>query len=218
VPHDFLRTDPSGQLIAVESFETVRPDAIVELLELGGSQPSGRGEGGHDEACGANLEARAPTAGQDPSGIDVILEFDDRLDSGRGIGKLERYDHFLAGWSVHTKRYGRRLEAMPLVVFVCRATGRARECARRADSVLRACRAYAGEYPFDWEYPGRERVLFASERDVHDRLLCGFGVPRLPPGVRARAAHGDPRAGEAAVEPRELLAPGNATGPVVPPP
>jgi hypothetical protein len=217
VPHDFLRTDPRGQLTAVESFETVRPDAIVELAGVGGTRPGGAGEG-LDGACGANLAPGAPTATQDPWGIDVILEFDDRLASGRGIGKLERYDHFLAGWSVHTRRYGRRLEAMPLVVFVCRARGRARECARRADAVLRACRAYAGEYPFDWEYPGRERVLFASERDVHERLLCGFGVPRLPPDVRARAVHGEPRAGEAAVEPREILAPGKATGLVAPPP
>ena len=45
--------------------------------------------------------------------------------------------------------------------------------------MLRACRAYAGEYPFDWEYPGRERILFASERDMHEGLLHAYGVPRL---------------------------------------
>jgi hypothetical protein len=175
VPHDFLRTDPSGQRAAVGSFETVRPDAIIELRDV----------------------AR--------NGIDVIIEFDDRLPSGPAAGKLERYDHFLAGWSVQTRRYGQRLEAIPVVVFVCRARDRARECTRRADAVLRACRAYAGEYPFDWEYPGRERVLFASEREVHEGVLGAFGVPRLPPDVRVLAAHGDPRAGEAAMEPREIL-------------
>jgi hypothetical protein len=135
----------------------------------------------------------------------VIVEFDDRLPSGPGARKLERYDHFLAGWSVQTGRYGRRLEAIPVVVFVCRAKDRARECARRADAVLRACRAYAGEYPFDWEYPGRERVLFVSERDVHEGDLSAFGVPRLPPDVRVLAAHGDPRAGEAVVKPSEIF-------------
>jgi hypothetical protein len=135
----------------------------------------------------------------------VIVEFDDRLPSGARVGKLERYDHVLAGWSVQTRRYGRRLEAMPLVVFVCRAKDRARECARRADAVLRACRAYAGEYPFDWEYPGRERVLFASERDVHEGVLGAFGIPRLPPDVRVLAAHGDPRASEAAVQPSVIF-------------
>ena len=173
VPHDFLRTDPAGESLEIERFETVRPDAI---LEVSASRPA----------------------------IDVMVELDDRMRFGRASGKLERYDHFLAGWSVHTSRYGRRMEAVPLVVFVCRDRVGARECARRADSVLRACRAYAGEYPFDWEYPGRERVLFASERDVHEGLLCAFGVPRLPPDVRVIASRGDPRAGQAVAEPRQI--------------
>ena len=120
-------------------------------------------------------------------------------------GKLERYDHLLAGWSVHTTRYGRRLGAPPSVVFVCRDRARARECARSADAVLTACRAYAGEYPADWEYPGREGILFVAERDAHEGLLRGYGVPRLPPEVRVSVADGDPRAREAVAEPRELL-------------
>jgi hypothetical protein len=214
VPHDFLRTDSSGRRVPVESFETVRPDAIVELREVRCVPAGHAGDTGLDGAPGANPvaggnpAAGVPTEAQDPSGIDVMVEFDDRLASGRGVGKLERYDHFLTGWSVHTRRYGRRLDATPMVVFVCRTRARARECARRADAVLRACRAYAGEYPFDWEYPGRERVLFASERDLHEQLTCALGVPRLPPDVRVRAAHGDPRAGQVAVEPREILAGG----------
>src|ERR1700676_5162781 len=105
---------------------------------------------------------------------------------------------------MHTSRYGRRLDAVPMVVYVCRDRAAARECARRADSVLRACRAYAGEYPFDWEYPGRGRILFASERDIHEGLLHAYGVPRLPPEVRVSVGHGDPRAGEAVAEPREI--------------
>ena len=91
-------------------------------------------------------------------------------------------------------------------MFVCRDRTRARECARRADAVLTACRAYAGEYPVDWEYPGREGILFVAERDVHEGRLRAYGVPRLPPEVRVSAAHGDPRAGESAAEPRELPA------------
>ena len=78
------------------------------------------------------------------------------------------------------------------------------ECARRADLTLGACRAYAGEYPFDWQYPGRERIVFASERDVHEGLLWAQGVPRLPPAVRVSAARGDPRAGEASAETSSL--------------
>jgi hypothetical protein len=198
-PHEFVRTEPTGERIAVESFETVRPDAIVEL-----AAPT-RGS-----LCGDGLErSSTPDSGgrqstRQAGAVDVIVELDDRLASGRAAEKLERYDHFLAGWSVHTQRYGRRLEAVPVVVFVCRDRPRARECARRADEVLRACRAYAGEYPFEWEYPGRESVVFASERDIHEALPCAYGVPRLPPDVRVLAAKGDPRARETVVETREI--------------
>lgn len=189
--HDFLRTTATGERVEVERFETVRPDAIVELRASAGSEMSTRSHG--------RSAPRTPV-------VDLIIELDDRLPVGRAAAKLERYDHFLAGWSTHLSRYGRRFQAVPAVVFVCRDRARARECARRADSVLRACRAYAGEYPFDWEYPGRERILFASERDVHEGLLRAYGVPRLPPEVRVTAAHGDPRAGEASAEPREIPA------------
>jgi Replication-relaxation len=168
-PHEFLRTDSTGVRVQVERFETVRPDATIEL-----------------------------------PAVDLLVELDDRMPTGRGAGKLERYDHLLAGWSVHTTRYGRRLGAPPSVVFVCRDRARARECARSADAVLTACRAYAGEYPADWEYPGREGILFVAERDAHEGLLRGYGVPRLPPEVRVSVAHGDPRAREAVAEPRDL--------------
>ena len=120
------------------------------------------------------------------------------------MAKLERYDHFLAGWSAHTRRYGQRREAELLVVVVCRDRRRARDCARRADLAMRACRAYAGEYPFDWEYPGRERVLFVAERDMHEGLRRAYGLPRLPPAVRIAQAHGDPQAGAASVQAREV--------------
>jgi len=175
-PHEFLRTDPKGRRVPVERFETVRPDVTIELP--------------------------GPAGGT----IDLLVELDDRLPAGRTAAKLERYDHLLAGWSVHTTRYGRRLGAPPSVVFVCRDRARARECARRADALLTACRAYAGEYPADWEYPGREGILFVAERDAHEGLLRGYGVPRLPPEVRVSIADGDPRARESRAEPRELPA------------
>jgi hypothetical protein len=195
-PHDFLRADADGRSVAVERFETVRPDAVVEVL--GHAQSA-------DMRAGARARVPAVSVQQPGSALDVIIELDDRPSSGGWLAKLERYDHFLSGWSVHTSRYGRRREAVPVVVFVCRDRARARDCARSAVSALKACRAYAGEYPFDWQYPGRERVLFAAERDVHEGLTGAYGVPTLPPEVRVSAAHGDPRAGAAAVEQRSIL-------------
>ncbi len=218
-PHEFLRTDSTGARVQVQRFETVRPDVTIELrggmreragMDVGPVEGSAverevmEGDRAMDGAVegdgmGGGL-ARGGSGTAPGAAIDLLVELDDRLPTGRVAGKLERYDHFLSGWSVHTHRYGPRGHAAPVVVFVCRDRARARACARRADSVLSACRAYAGEYPADWEYPGRERILFVAERDAHEELLRGYGVPRLPPHVRVSAAHGDPRAGVAAVE------------------
>jgi Replication-relaxation len=200
-PHEFLCTDATGKRVTVERFETVRPDATIELP---GRLRERTGAQAREVDGGASAEGRvAMTPG---AAIDLLVELDDRLPTGRAAGKLERYDHLLAGWSVHTRRYGPLGRAAPLIVFICRDRARARECARRADAVLTACRAYAGEYPADWEYPGREGALFVAERDVHEGCLRGYGVPRLPPEVRVSVAHGDPRAAAATAEPRELLA------------
>jgi hypothetical protein len=213
-PHEFLRTDAAGVRVPVERFETVRPDLTIELpgrlreriAAEAHAAEMGVTEGLGVEGIATEGGAGAPGAVAEVGALDLLVELDDRLPAGRGAGKLERYDHLLAGWSVHTARYGRRLGAPPAVVFVCRDRARARECARGADAVLTACRAYAGEYPADWEYLGREGILFVAERDAHDGLLRGYGVPRLPPEVRMSVAGGDPRMREATAEPRELLA------------
>ncbi|HEY1450807.1 MAG TPA: replication-relaxation family protein, partial [Solirubrobacteraceae bacterium] len=130
VPHEFLRADGTGNGLEVERFETVRPDAIVELKAPREDVPG--------ESNGAT----------EPRAIDLMVELDDGLRTQRGTAKLQRYDHFLAGWSAHSRRYGQRREAEPFVAFICRDRSRARSCAEHADAVLLACRAYAGEYPF----------------------------------------------------------------------
>jgi hypothetical protein len=212
-PHEFMRTDPRGERVQVERFETVRPDVTIELprrlreriaAEVRAAE-IGIAEGMSTEDMLTERGAVLPGAVAQVGTIDLLVEFDDRLPTGRSAAKLERYDHLVAGWAVHTNRYGRRLGVPPSVVFVCRDRARARECARRADAVLTACRAYAGEYPIDWEYPGREGILFVAERDAHEGLLRGYGVPRLPPDVRVSAAHDDPRASESVAELRDLL-------------
>ncbi len=217
-PHDFLRTDGSGEAVPVERFETIRPDAVVELpvgiesvdsraRESTRAHSQGRLARGHSEGVDSRAREGSDRVALRARCVDVLVELDDRLASPGWQAKLERYDHFLTGWSVHTNRYGRRREATATVVFVCRDRPRARECARRADLVLRACRAYAGEYPADWQYPAREAILFVAERDLHEGVLLAYGVPSLPPPVRIAVAHGDPRAGAAVAEQRELPVP-----------
>jgi hypothetical protein len=91
-------------------------------------------------------------------------------------------------------------------VFVCRDRPRARECARAADLLLCACRAYAGDYPQSWQYPGRARIVFAAERDVHEGSVAAWGVPSLPAALRAPATPDDP--GEGAGTARAASLPG----------
>ena len=186
VPHEFVRTDATGATLEIERFETLRPDAIVEL------KPPADDPG--DDRAGA----------AEPRAIDLMIECDDRLRTQRGTAKLRRYDHFLSGWSAHSRRYGQRCEAEPMVVFICRDRSRARSCAEHADAVLLACRAYAGEYPFDWQYPGRQKILFVAERDMHEHLRRGLSSPLLPPEARVLAAGGDPAAGRVSVRAREV--------------
>ena len=161
-PHDFLRPQDGCEDGEAEHFETVRPDATVELPA--GAPPMGHPPAGGSGAGGPHVEREGTET------LDVMVELDDRLPIGRAAGKLVRYDHFLAGWSAHVGRYGRRREATPLVVFVCRDRARARECARASDSLLRACRAYAGEYP-----PSNIRSKGLRRDDSACYLSCAHG-------------------------------------------
>ncbi len=199
-PHDFRRTDASGQAVAVERFETVRPDASIVVSAAALLAWRAR------QDCTPE-PSTAGSAGVGGSGLsmEVLIERDDRPALGAGAAKLERYDHMLAGWGRQVARLTKRADRPPLVVFVCRDRARARECARAADSVVVACQAYPGQYPVDWAYPGRARIFFAAERDVHAGLLAVYGLAALPPAVRMGRASGDPSA--QAAEPRLLQLP-----------
>ncbi len=156
VAHDLKRTLASGRRVEPDRFETLRPDATIVL---------GRGQG--------------------ETSVDLIVDLDDRCRSGRWTARLERYEQFLVGWSTAVRRYSQDGRATPAVVFVCRDAARARDCARRADGLLCACRAYPGERPQGWDYSGRRRIAFVAERDIHEGSTRGFGVPLLPPAMRS---------------------------------
>lgn len=208
--HPMKPRGPDESVIAPLSRSRQGEQTMLSLTEL--SLPGGRTP--HDFLrtldSGARVEVehfqtiRPDASLRISDGRELLVELDDRLPEGSGAAKLERYDHFLAGWSVHLKRHNRPVADQPTVVFVCRDGARARECARRADRILTACRAYPGEYPADWEYPGRRRILYAAERDIHHGSLSAWGLPRLPPEVRVASAGGDPRARDPSIERREL--------------
>jgi hypothetical protein len=189
---------PERSAIAPPTRSTPRGGRMLALCEL--TLPGGRTA--HDFLRtvddGERVEVeRFQSVRPDATLIDgqrreLLIELDDRLPQGRRAAKLERYEHFLTGWSTQLRRYSSN--STPPVVFVCRDRPRARECARAADRVLTAARAYPGEYPAAWDYRARERILFVAERDAYQGVLCGWRPPALPPDVRAGA--GDPGARE----------------------
>lgn len=173
-PHGFQRSTGSGKDAELRSFETVRP--------------------------ALRLETNPRLDDESPQTSDVLVELDDRRGTAAWEAKLQRYDHFLTGWSMHMPRYAPRRDA-PLVVFVCRDRSRARECARRADGLVLASRAYAGEHPAQWQYTGRLQILFAAERDVHEGQLGAYALASVPPAVRADAGQPQTMAPNIAVRP-----------------
>ncbi len=175
-----------------------RPFAPADLRLPGGRVPHDFLKGGAEADRFETLRPDATVCMRLPGGqqVDVLIERDDRAGRPSWIAKLERWDHFLAGWSLHTARY--RGEVRPLVVFICRDGSAARDCALGADRVVRACRAYAGDYAQNWDFIGRQSLVFVAERDAHEGDLSGFGIPALPPDVRASLAD-EESAGEARV-------------------
>jgi hypothetical protein len=151
VPDGFMRTDEDGRRRPARRFETVRP------------------------ACGL-----APAVGRRRrAGPTLLLELELRSPAGFGIERLERYDHFLTGWSV-TREPG----TPPLVLFLLRDRAAALAVAALADGALTASRACPGEHPRDWEFAGRRLLRFAAEEDVHHGSLHAWRLPAHPPALR----------------------------------
>ncbi|MGH2878651.1 MAG: replication-relaxation family protein [Solirubrobacteraceae bacterium] len=196
--HRLALVGPERSAIAPPTRSTPQGKRMLALSDL--TLPGGRtahdflrtGENGKRVEVERFQSVRPDATLVDGERRELLIELDDRLPQGQRAAKLERYEHFLTGWSTRLRRYPPN--STPLVVFVCRDRPRARECARAADPVLTAARAYPGEYPAAWDYMARERVLFVAERDAYQGLLCGWRPSALPPEVRAAA--GDPAARE----------------------
>jgi hypothetical protein len=160
-PYGFLRTDRARRRMPVEQFAAIDPDATAELRVRDGSR----------------IDV-----------FDVFVELDRTFRPAKNIDKFERYDHMISGWCGLKHRYTKHCSSPPLVVFVCRDQANAKEFCRAADPVVTAAHAYGGEYPGEWSYPGRDRIFFVAERDIHDGRLAGYALPALPPDVRAVAS------------------------------
>jgi len=173
-PHGFLHTDRSRQRVVVEEFAAVEPDLTIEL----------RMRDAHQIVV-----------------TDLFAELDRTFKPAKNVDKFERYDHMISGWCTLKDRYAKHCTAPPLVIFVCRDQANAKEFCRAADPVVTAGHAYGGEYASEWDYPGRQRMLFVAERDAHEGNMAAYALPSLPPRVRVVAANGERSA--AACHPRQ---------------
>jgi hypothetical protein len=112
----------------------------------------------------------------------VMIEYDRTRRAHKQIGKLRRYDHFLAsGW--RTTRFS-ELDVEPLVLFVGSSQAQLPAFLRTADAHLTAWHGPPTTLRADAEHPGREQVAFTSR----DRLFAAdwrmLQVQAQPPSVR----------------------------------
>ena len=114
----------------------------------------------------------------------LLVEFDRTGRPDKNHQKFLRYDALLSWWWVDTDLG--MAGATPLVVFVCQDYAQLRRFAIAADAALTAKSVLNGR-----EHPGRQRICFALERDVHEGRLDALQVPSIPPDERKATA--DPR-------------------------
>jgi hypothetical protein len=117
------------------------------------------------------------------SELDLLVELDRTRRPTKNLDKLRRYDAFLVAWCGMTDRYRHSAE-LPLVIFVCPGAGEAMSLMRAADCEVTGLHAQPGTRPDTWRAPGRERMLFAAEEDVHHGAARAWMLPRVSPAER----------------------------------
>jgi hypothetical protein len=157
--HSFRTRTADGRHQPVERFQSVKPDAAVEVRLARSNAPR----------------------------LELLVEVDLTERPAKNLSKWERYDHFLTGWAPQLDRYGKHLGA-PIVVFVCVNDDQALQFVSAADSTVVARRARTGEPAETWDYPARENLLFVAEGAAHSGSLAGYRLPAFPPDVREQLA------------------------------
>jgi Replication-relaxation len=115
--------------------------------------------------------------------LDLLIELDRTRRPTKNVDKLRRYDAFITAWCRMTDRY-RHAAELPYVIFVCPGEQEALSLMRVADREVTGHYAGYGTRPEEWPSPGRERMLFVGEEDVHDGLASAWSLPRHAVGER----------------------------------
>jgi hypothetical protein len=111
-----------------------------------------------------------------------------RSRTGRGSyneGKFVGYDHFLGGWCLRTRRFGRERRTRPVVVFVAQTPDAMLRLLHGADAAMTLGFASPGSYDRGgFDYPGRGHTLFTCIEWLLAGQALGLRLPALPPDVR----------------------------------
>jgi hypothetical protein len=165
--------------VARQEFEGLETDALIEL---------------------------AIPSGKSTRRVDVFVEMDRTRRPSKNSPKFRRYDHFITGWSTMLDRYAEALKERPIVVFVCEDGDQALEFLKLADSQVTGAIGVKGTEIAEWQHPGRERMFFVAERDLHSGTLRALRLPTNPPKVRAALGDpADPHPEQVSILPRRLL-------------
>lgn len=115
--------------------------------------------------------------------FDLMIELDRTQRPTKNFDKFRRYDGLITGWWRRVDRY-RKLAEPPAAVFVCTDEDHVLAFARAADREVTGRLGRPGTAEQSWPYPGRERMLFVSERDVHEGSLRAWKLSPEPSVAR----------------------------------
>jgi hypothetical protein len=146
----------------------------------------------------ATVTMDMPRAGRT---FDLMIELDRTDRPAKNFDKFRRYDALITSWWRRVERY-RRMGEQPAAVFVCTDEAHAFAFMRAADREVTGRVARPGTAEQSWPYPGRERMLFVAERDVHEGSLRAWKLPAEPSAMIRRAE----------LAPREVQLPGRKRG------
>jgi hypothetical protein len=109
--------------------------------------------------------------------FDLMIELDRTRRPVKNLDKLRRYDALITGWWRLHERLQER-EEPPAVVFVCTDEHQTMALMDAADREVTACLSNPGDAPGSWRYPGRERMLFVAEQEIHEGAGHAWMLPR----------------------------------------
>ena len=118
--------------------------------------------------------------------LSLLIEVDRTARGSYNSEKFVAYDHFLAGWCMKTRRYGRELRARPIVVFVAQSPKAALSLLARADEDMTVGVGLPGHERSAFVFHGRSHTAFTCMTWLLGGCAYALRMPATPPSLRGR--------------------------------